>query len=318
MLTYYETKGDILTAISGITEGCWIQAVAPSEAEISYLEETFQIDHDFFPGALDEEEVSRIDHDQNNVLIILDYPVMEQLARTKKSKREHLSARRYFTLSMGIVLTKHHIITVNLHNNTILDTIPTSPQKGADTHQTLEFFFRILLAIAKTYLLYLRQIEKLSSQIEDHLHKYMKNEELIQLLELEKSLVYFSVSLQTSATVLDKIRTGRIMPLNDQEQEELDDVLIEIRQAIEMSNTYSNILSGTTDAFAGIISNKLNIVMKIMTIITIVISVPNIVFSFYGMNVDHLPYATTEFAIAIALLLALITSIVLLKSRVFK
>jgi magnesium transporter len=318
MLTFYETQENTLTAVPDITEGCWIKVVAPSEAEISYLEETFQLDHDFFPGALDEEEVSRIDHDQNNTLIILDYPVMEQLDRPEKGKSKHLAARRYFTLSMGIVLTKNHIITVSLRKNTIIDAIPAAPQKGADTHQPLEFFFRILLAIAKTYLLYLRQIEKLSSQIEDHLHKYMKNEELIQLLELEKSLVYFSVSLQTSATVLDKIKTGRILPLNEHELEELDDILIELHQAIEMSNTYSNILSGTTDAFAGIISNKLNIVMKIMTIITIVISVPNIVFSFYGMNVDHLPYATTEFAIVVALILALITCIILLKSRFFK
>jgi magnesium transporter len=318
MLTFYETKNNHFITAPKLTEGCWIHAAAPSEAEIDFLEETFQIDPDFFTGALDEEEVSRIERDNDNILIILDYPVMEQRDLPRKGQNKHLSPRRYYTISMGIVLTKDHLITVCLHQNTVLDRLIAAPSRDLDTCHILDLFFRILLMISKYYLLYLRQIEKLSSQIEENLHKSMKNAELIQLLELEKSLVYFSVSLQTSSTVLDKMKTGRILPLDEQEQEKLDDVLIEIHQAVEMSNTYSNILSGTTDAFAGIISNKLNIVMKIMTIITIVISVPNIVFSFYGMNVDHLPYATTEFAVTLSALLALITGIILVTSRIFK
>ena len=147
----------------------------------------------------------------------------------------------------------------------------------------------MLLRIAGKYLLYLKQIDKLSNYVEQQLHKSMKNKELIQLLGLEKSLVYFSTSLKSTETVLEKILRGRVIKLYEEDQELLEDVLIEVKQAIEMSNIYSNILSGTMDAFASVISNNLNIVMKVLTVITIVMSVPTMVFSFYGMNVLDLP-----------------------------
>ena len=134
----------------------------------------------------------------------------------------------------------------------------------------------------------------------------MKNKELIQLLGLEKSLVYFSTSLKSTETVLEKILRGRVIKLYEEDQELLEDVLIEVKQAIEMSNIYSNILSGTMDAFASVISNNLNIVMKVLTVITIVMSVPTMVFSFYGMNVDiHLEHVPHAFSLIICLSVAL-------------
>ena len=146
----------------------------------------------------------------------------------------------------------------------------------------------------------------------------MKNEELIQMLGLEKSLVYFSTSLKTDEIVLNKIMRGKFIKLYEEDQDLLDDVLIEIHQAIEMCNIYSNILSGTMDAFASVISNNLNIVMKVLTVITIVMAIPNIIFSFYGMNVDGLPIATTWlFPMVVAVIAMGIATWIFMKKDMF-
>ena len=148
-----------------------------------------------------------------------------------------------------------------------------------------------MLRVATRYLQFLKQIDKLSSSLEKQLRKSMKNKELIQLLDIQKSLVYFSTSLKADETTLEKLMRGRYIKLYEDDQDLLEDVLIEIKQAIEMSSIYLNILSGTMDAFASVISNNLNIVMKVLASITIVISIPNIIAGFYGMNVAGLPLA---------------------------
>ena len=144
----------------------------------------------------------------------------------------------------------------------------------------------LLLRVSQRYLIYLRRIDRLSNKTEAKLYAAMRNEELIQMLSLEKSLVYFSTSLKSDEVTLNKIMHGRVIQLYEDDQELLEDVLIEIRQAIEMCSIYSNTLSGTMDTFASLISNNLNIVMKVLTVITIVMAIPNIIFGFYGMNVD--------------------------------
>jgi len=149
------------------------------------------------------------------------------------------------------------------------------------------------------------------------LHKSMQNKELIQMLGLEKSLVYFSTSLKTDEITLNKIMRGKTIKLYDEDQDLLEDVLIEIHQAIEMCNIYSNILSGTMDAFASVISNNLNIVMKVLTVITIVMSIPNIIFSFYGMNVTGLPIAQWWFPTIVAIIACIIATIIFIKKDMF-
>ena len=161
--------------------------------------------------------------------------------------------------------------------------------RGVRTDMKTRFLLLLLLRISQRFLIYLRQIDRLSSKTEQKLHQSMKNEELIQMLGLEKSLVYFSTSLKTDEITLNKIMRGKLIKLYEEDQDLLEDVLIEIHQAIEMCNIYSNILSGTMDAFASVISNNLNIVMKVLTVITIVMAIPNIIFGFYGMNVNGLP-----------------------------
>lgn len=308
MLNYYKTENGKMTEQEVLCDGCWINATNPSETEISYLESALQIDRDFIRSALDEEETSRIENEDDQTLIVVDYPVAE--ADEEKKKRIP-----YYTLPMGIIITKKNVVTVCLKENIVLDEIATGVIKGIETHLKARFVFFILLRIATRYLQFLKQIDRLSSYIESVLHKSTKNKELIQLLGLEKSLVYFSTSLKSNEAVLEKILRGRAMKLYEEDQELLEDVLIEIKQAIEMASIHTNILSGTMDAFASIISNNLSIVMKKFTILSMVLAVPEIVYSFYGMNVEGLPFPNIWFIFGISAFLAAFVGFILMKSK---
>jgi magnesium transporter len=312
MLKFYKTINNTITEVPEIQPGCWINVVAPTEDEISKLQHTLKVDRDFIRSALDEEETSRVESEDGQTLIVLDYPVSEVLTDDKDKQII------YYTMPMGIILTDTNVITVCLKENVILDDFAKGVVKGVQTHLKTQFIFHILLKTAGRYLLYLKQVDRMSSHVEAQLHKSMKNKELIQLLGLGKSLVYFSTSLKSTETVLEKILRGRVIKLYEEDQDLLEDVLIEVKQAIEMSGIYSNILSGTMDAFASIISNNLNIVMKVMTVITIVMAVPTMVFSFYGMNVADLPMPYTWFTLVISAALAVVAGIILTKSRFSK
>ncbi len=310
MLTFYKTVNNALIKTDTMEPGCWISAVAPTETEISSLEEQLGIDRDYIRSALDEEETSRIESEDGTTLIILDYPVAE-----KSEEDETIS---YNTMPMGIIMTDTNVVTVCLKDNVIVEDFAKGVVKGVNTGLKTRFIFYLLLRIAGKYLQYLKQIDKLSGYIDGQLRKSMKNKDLMQLLSLQKSLVYFSTSLKSTESVLEKIHRGRVIKLYEEDEDLLEDLLVEVKQGIEMSSIYSNILSGTTEAFAGIISNNLNIVMKVLTVITIVMSVPNIVFGFYGMNVGDLPLPYTWFAVLISIVLAVTVAIIITRNKFFK
>jgi len=298
-----------MTEVQDFDAGCWISAVAPTEAEISKLVTELSVDRDFIRSALDEEESSRIENDEGQTLIVLDYPVSE------KNDDETFS---YSTLPMGIILTDSNVISVSLTQNSIIDDFAKGVVKNVNTKFKTRFVFCILLRIAAKYLQYLKQIERIFDYVQKQLHNSMKNEHLMQLLGLEKSLIYFSTSLKGTETVLEKLLRGRVIKLYDEDQELLEDVLVEIKQAIEMSNIYSNILSNTMDAYSNIISNNMNDIMRALTVITIVLEIPNIIFAFYGINTVDLPLPYTWFAITLAVVLAVVATILLLKSKFLK
>lgn len=322
MIKFYKTEGNTITETEALEAGCWVSAIAPTESEISMLESELNIDRDFVRSALDEEETSRIENEEGQTLIVLDYPVAEkpeQQSGRKRKTRFDDDTISYYTVPMSIILTDKNVVTVSLKPNTIVEDFANNVVKNIKTQFKTQFIFCMLLRIAGKYLQYLKQIDKISNYVESQLHQSMKNKELIQLLGLEKSLVYFSTSLKSTETVLEKILRGRVIKLYDEDQDLLEDVLIEVKQAIEMSNIYSNILSGTMDAFASVISNNLNIVMKVLTIITIVMAVPTMVFSFYGMNVQELPLANNiYFPIVLSAILSVIAGVVLSKNKFYK
>lgn len=314
MLEFYKTFGTETKKIDKPEPGSWISAIAPTEEEKNYLIEEMGILPEFVKSSLDAEESSHIDYDEdyNQTLVIVDYPSAEEVEDGYDK-----NMLQYTTLPLGIVIMKGYVVTISLYENLNIDDMAQGRIKGVNTDLKTRFLLLLLLRISQRYLIYLRQIDRISSRTEQRLHKSMQNKELIQMLGLEKSLVYFSTSLKTDEITLNKIMRGKAIKLYDEDQDLLDDVLIEIHQAIEMCNIFSNILSGTMDAFASVISNNLNIVMKVLTVITIVMAIPNIIFSFYGMNVAGLPFPQWWFPTGLAIVACIIATIIFIKKDMF-
>ena len=274
MLSIQKTIDKKMTRLDAIQDGCWINLTYPTEDELNTVSEALNVDPGFLRAALDEEETSRIDTEDGQTLIIIDVPAVEKD-----------DAVVYSTIPLGIIVTEKHIITVCLKESSIVKDFQDGLVKNAETQKRTRFILYMLLQVAKRFLQYLKQIDKIYNYMERHLYKSQRNKELIQLLDLEKSLVYFNTSLKANEVTLEKILRGRIITLYEEDHDLLEDVLIEVRQAIEMANIYSSIISGMMDAFASVISNNLNVIMKVLTSITVLLTVPNIIFGFYGMNI---------------------------------
>jgi magnesium transporter len=299
-----------LQKLDNIEPGCWINIVAPSDQELLLVSKKTGAPLEFLRAALDEEETSRIDTEDNNILFVMDIPFTEMEA----------NSLTYDTYPLAIIHTEKEIITVCLKNSKILTDFIEGKVKSFFTFKRSRFILQILFKISTYYLLHLRQIDKKSLMIERKLHKSMKNKELIQLLSLEKSLVYFSTSLKSNEITLEKMLKLEIMQKYPEDKDVLEDVIIENKQAIEMATIYSNILSGTMDAFASVISNNLNMVMKFLASITIVMAIPTMISGLFGMNV-LVPFANNPngfyIILAIIVSIALVAAFVLGKKDMF-
>ena len=300
MLNIYKTIGDSLYTLDNIEDNAWINLTNPTEDELDFIVEKLNVERDFLNAALDEEESARVDADNDQILILVDTPSVEKTD-------EHII---YETLPLGIILTEKNIITVCLKDSIVLDQFEKNSVRTFSTNKKFRFIYQILYRNAQRYLLYLRQIDKMSDQVEKKLHKSMKNKELIQLLDLEKSLVYITTALKANEVVLEKILKLDIIVKFPDDKDLLDDVIVENKQAIEMANIYSGILSGMMDAFASVISNNLNIVMKVLASITIIMSIPTIFASFYGMNVINIPFSSSPYGFYIVIGMSAITSLI--------
>lgn len=309
MISYYETIEKKICVCSSPKEGCWINVINPTNNEINFLINELGIYRSFIESSLDEEEFSHIIKETDQLLIVIDAPIPAS---------NNNNSVLYTTIPIGIIVKDEYIVTICLRENPILHDLSVGLSRNLNTSLKTQFLFNILLRVATKYLYYLKQIEKLSNIMELKLHKSMRNKELFHLLGLEKSLVYFSTSLKANEVTLEKILRGRAIKLYEEDHDLLEDVLIEVRQAIEMSNIYSSILSGTMDAFASIISNNLNIVMKVLTSITILMTIPTMIYSFYGMNVEGLPVPEMWFPLALSIFITIIIFVILIKTKMFK
>ncbi|MBQ2769957.1 MAG: magnesium transporter CorA family protein [Clostridia bacterium] len=289
MMKIYKTFSDGMHIIDAPEKDCWISLVNPTEAELSNVLQHYPfIDPDDLRAPLDEEERSRIEPEDAYTLILIDIPAIEQ----------HDHKDHYITMPLGIILTKDTIITVCLEDSPVLSAMKTKRSREFYTHMKTRFVLQILYRNASLYLQYLRIIDRMSGEVEKELHRSTQNRELIELLDLEKSLVYFTTSLRSNEVVLEKMLKLPAVKKYPEDEDLLEDVIVENRQAIEMANIYSGILSGTMDAYASVISNNLNIVMKFLAIATIVLSVPTMIFSAYGMNINgaSMPLSTHPYA----------------------
>ncbi len=290
MLSYYKTTDGRIAKIPACEPGCWINCVSPNDREVSSLISDFGIEPDFFRAAMDEEESSHIDSEDGNTLVVIDIPVVEKEGKSIT----------YSTMPIGLILTAQNFITVSIRDNPVVSEFAQGLVRGVQTNLKTRFLLQVMLRVATRYLQYLKQIDKISNYLEIELRRSMHNAELLQLLDIEKSLVYFSASLKGNQVTLEKIMRGRVIKLYEEDQDLLEDVLIEVKQAIDMSSIYLNILSGTMDAFASLISNNLNIVMKALASLTLLISIPTVISGIYGMNVGNLPFNTFWFPVALS------------------
>lgn len=301
MIRYYKSINSKLEKLKSFEDGCWVNLVEPTQSEIKEISEMFNIDIENIKAALDEEERSRIDIEDNHTLILIDIPIDESDA----------SSTHYSTIPLGIILLENTIVTICTAQTKILNDFIVGHIKDFFTFKKTRFILQILYKNASYYLHYLRRINKMTIAIEKEIYKSMQNKELIQLLELEKSLIYFSTSLKANELVLNKmLRTGSIKKYPEDE-DLLEDVIIENRQALEMATIYGDILSRIMDAFSAIVSNNQNTVMQFLTSITLIMSISTIVSGFFGMNVPGLPFANNPHGFWLVFLVTCVISLIL-------
>ena len=288
MLEIYKTVDDTLTEIPTFEEGIWLNMVNPTPEEITLVEEKLAVNPDFIRVALDDDERAHTEREDDQTLIIVDTPFWDT------------ERKMYSTMPLAIIITPQAFLTVCLREATVLNDFTKTKVKHFYTQYKARFVLQILYRNATKFFQSLRTIDKLSNQVERELHVSMRNKELIDMLALEKSLVFFSTALRSNEMLLEKLLKYKYITNYQDDRDLLEDVIIENKQAMEMCNIYSSILSGTMDAFASVISNNLNIVMKILTSITLVMAIPNIVFGLFGMNVV-LPFTESPYGLLIIL-----------------
>ena len=309
MITIYLSDGGRMLEQDQICPGAWIHLCDPSEKEIGRVCAQLHIDPDLVRAPLDEEERSRIEQeDDGQTLIIVDTPTVQTEGHSFV----------YSTIPFGIILTQDNVVTVCLRENALARAFMEGLVKGCSTKKFKRLALQMLYRNASLFLFYLRQVDKASTRVENELHISMKNKELIQMLGLEKSLVYFSTSLKGNEIVLEKLLRMDFVKDYPDDTELLEDVIIENKQAIEMSNIYRDILSGTMDAFASVISNNLNIVMKVLAAVTIILTIPSIIFGLWGSNVP-VPFESSPYGffaiIGIAALCTAVAVVVMVRKK---
>lgn len=275
MITYYKNTETGLEKIDGVVNNCWMNVIDPTPEDIQILVD-LGLPQDFVTYPLDLDERARTEKEDNGVtLIILRIPYFQGVKVDIP----------YTTIPLGVVMTDRFIVTICRSPNEILNELSSGRMRGLSTGKRNRFVLRILLSTASKFLMHLREINKVVESIEDRLQRSLRNKELTELLKYQKSLVYFATALKMNELLLERLQRSQLFHMFPDDEDLLDDVITETQQAIEMVNISSNILVSMMDAFASIIANNQNGVMKFLASATIVMGIPTIVTSFFGMNV---------------------------------
>jgi magnesium transporter len=282
-----------LTEADTVSKGCWIDARNVSREDLFRLESEFGIAGELLTDVMDADEQARVEKEDEYTAIIVRLPVYDESNEVS-----------FQTLPLGIILFSDKIVTICQRSSDALDDILRNRIRGFNIKNKSTFVLYLLGRGAFTYLKFLKELNKRTNIIKDELQKSIRNNELIQLLSIQKSLVFFTTSITSNELLLEKLQKSPLIRFKEDEKELLEDVVIENRQAIGMANIYSSILTGTMDAFASVISNNLNIVMKRLTIVSIVLMIPTLIYSFFGMNVA-LPFEESAQAAAAIIMASL-------------
>jgi len=297
MLEIFKSSKGKLNKIPEPVTGAWINIEKPTAKDLEELKKLVALPDDEIILSLEDiNELARTEKEPDFTFIVFRMPY----------KVKGSDGTEYSSAPLGVIIHKDYLITVSFFENDIIKKLKAGyVSSGKKIKTTLE----ILFITAKTYLIYLKEIRQQSKEIQKKLETSLKNEELIKLLNLSNSLVYFNTSISSNGILIDKLTKNKIFTQFEEDRELLEDVLIENKQALELTNIYANILNGTMDAFASIISNNLNIVMKRLTTITIILMIPTLIASIYGMNVE-LPFQHEANAFAIVVFISILVSLI--------
>lgn len=285
MLTIYRSTETGLATLSDIIPGCWISAIEPTTDEIEQIHH-LGIPRDFLTYPLDLDERPRTEReDDGSMLIILRVPYYE-------GPKVDVP---YTTVPLGIIITEKYIVTVCRRPNEAIQELTSGRIRGLSTVKRNRFILRMLLLTASRYLENLRQINRTVEALEDQCQGSIRNREMLELLKYQKSLVYFTTALKGNQLMMERLQRSQLFHMYPDDEDLLEDVITENQQALEMVNISSSILTSMMDAFASLISNNLNEVMKFLASITIILSIPTIVTSFFGMNIP-LPWENNGLA----------------------
>jgi magnesium transporter len=274
MLTIYKTTEQGLEQLDTMVNGAWVKAIDPTPDEIEQLV-NWGVDVDYINYSLDLDEMPRIEREEEYTFILLRIP-----------HSQPQSDIPYATIPLGIMIRGNMIVTICKHDKEMFKVLANGKYRMLKTGKRYRFALYIFLETATRYLAHLREINRMTETIEDQLQKSQRNRELLELLKYQKSLTYFATALRSNEVMMERVQRMQIFNYYEEDQDLLEDVLTENQQAIQMTSINTEILSSMMDAFASIISNNLNVVMKALAAITIVLNLPTIVASFYGMNVD--------------------------------
>jgi magnesium transporter len=303
MLSIFKTTEQGLTPIEDVMRNCWIHVVSPTPEEVVRLE-SMGVPPEFVTYSLDIDERSRVERENGQMLVLLRIPFLHGPSADVP----------FATIPLGIVVASEWVLTICSCDNEIIREITDGHVRGFSTAKRNRFILHLLLGSAIKYLTHLREINKVVDSLEDRLQLSMRNRELMDLLRYQKSLLYFTTALKSNEVMMERLQRMQLFKAFPDDEDLLEDALTENQQAIEMTNIANNILSSMMDAFASIISNNLNVVIKFLTAVTIVLTVPTLISAFYGMNV---PLPFQDWRYAAPLIFVVSVGVVLLVARVF-
>lgn len=280
MIHIYKTTENGVEQFPDIVNNCWIRVIDPTPEEINQMTD-YGIPREFLTYPLDIDELSRSEReDDGTLLIIVRVPCFQGMTADIP----------YSTIPLGIIVNGKCIVTISRQPYTLLEDFAVGKMRGFSTGKRYRFILRMLLNIANNYLVFLREINKITDQIEDRLQSSIKNKEVMELLKYQKSLVYFTQGIKSNEVLMERLQRMKLFTQYPEDEDLLEDVITENQQAISMTEISTNIMNSMIESFATIISNNVNDVMKFLASMTIVLSVPSIVVGFFGMNVA-LPYS---------------------------
>lgn len=292
---------NITTEVNEYKKGNWINMINPTEQELFEVCRNLNIEQEFIKYSLDYEEKARIDieEDDGTILFIIDVPIIEK----------ENDVEIYTTMPVGVIFVRdEYVITVSLKENDIIKKMERIVGKKVITYKKSQFLFQLFYENSSSFLNLLKEINKKTEHIERTLKKDLKNEDLLKMLNLEKALVYITTSLKSDEVVMEKTLRGKIIKLYEEDEDLLEDAIVENKQAIEMSKIYSDILNETMDMYASIISNNINDIMKFLTSITIILAIPTLVASLWGMNVP-VPFQNYQYGFPVLLAVSFVVTL---------